>query len=93
MDTFLTLPVSEPPSLAVLFGRVLVETVHFLLSFLFLTFNQGLQHFSVLVIYHCLKNNTGSSHHGAAKVNLTSNHEVVGLIPGLVQWVEDPAMP
>ena len=25
--------------------------------------------------------------------NLTRNHEVVGLIPGLVQWVKDPSLP
>ena len=26
------------------------------------------------------------------KANLTSNHEVVGLIPGLAQWVKDLAL-
>ena len=25
--------------------------------------------------------------------NLTRNHEVVGSIPGLTQWVKDPEMP
>ena len=28
-----------------------------------------------------------SSCHGAVEMNLTGNHEVVGLIPGLAQWV------
>ena len=26
-------------------------------------------------------------------MNLTRNHEAVGLIPGLAQWVEDPRLP
>ena len=30
---------------------------------------------------------------GAAETNATRNHEVVGLIPGLAQRVNDPALP
>ena len=35
----------------------------------------------------------GSSHHGSAAANLTRIHEDLGLIPGLTQWVKDPALP
>ena len=34
----------------------------------------------------------GSSHRGAAEMNLTRNHEVAYLIPGLTQWVKDLAL-
>ena len=35
---------------------------------------------------------TWSSHHGTAEMNPTGKHGVVGLLPGLAQWVGDPAL-
>ena len=33
-----------------------------------------------------------SSHRGTEETNLTTNHEVVGSIPGLTQWVKDQVL-
>ena len=39
------------------------------------------------------KDTCRSSHRGASETNLTRKHEVAGLIPALIQWVKDPALP
>ena len=39
-----------------------------------------------------LRRKKGSSHRGSVEMNLTSFHEDAGLIPGLTQWIKDPAL-
>ena len=39
------------------------------------------------------KCHTWSSRRGTVEMNPARNHEVVGSIPGLAQWVKDPVLP
>ena len=39
-----------------------------------------------------LKSEFRSSHHGSAEISPTSIHEDAGSIPGLTQWVKEPAL-
>ena len=54
--------------------------------------NVGVQVYPYIVRDIKKFNNIWSSHCGAAEMNASRNHEVAGSIPGLEQWVKDPAL-
>ena len=46
------------------------------------------------LVFFCIQRyHFRSSHHGAVEMNPTRSHEIAGSIPGLDQWVKDPALP
>ena len=85
----------RPPQTLIQF---LNDTVHPLFKFLlnvgeYMQLHLPLGHHHTCESIQQLKGCLRTPRHGSAEMNLTRDHEVVGPIPGLAQWVKDLTLP
>ena len=71
----------------------LEEAIHLCIMLLQISKEQTLDTWHPFLLLKVKFNSERSSHCGTAEMNLSRNHELVGSIPGLAQWVKDLALP